>query len=157
MIASASSNSSATTGSRRRSSASMFAYWEPWPVYRERHLAAVDAASARSAGQAAGLPESSTRDASSACATRSGPSVKSIAIRSGARSTSLVGGGRIEVASLARLGQLGPERVGEPRLVPRAEHERPPQRRFRLRGRAGSVLGATSTGSAAEERPPLVV
>ena len=32
MIASASSNVAATTGSVRRSSASMFAYCEPWPV-----------------------------------------------------------------------------------------------------------------------------
>ena len=38
MTSSASSKARATTGSRRRSSASMFAYCEPWPVYRKATL-----------------------------------------------------------------------------------------------------------------------
>ena len=48
---------------------------------------------------------------------------------------------RIEVASLACLRQLGAERVGEPRLVRRAEHERPAQRRLGRRGGLRSTRG----------------
>ena len=39
MIASASSKVAATIGSISRSVASMFAYWDPWPVYRKATLA----------------------------------------------------------------------------------------------------------------------
>ena len=139
MIASASSKRSATTGSRRRSSASMFAYWEPWPVYRNATLPGPPLPRwmprARSAGHAGGVarlqhPQRQLR-------LRHEVGAVGVIDRDPLGRAQRVAAGRcrVEVAPLPRLRQLGPQRVGEPRLVRRAQHERTAQRRLRRRRR----------------------